>query len=71
MIEAEVVELIYKVRYLSPLDVEKNLANTHIYFLHRLLQTSNPVFFESTAMAEVVFLLRNWIVYIKCIAADV
>ena len=48
VIEAEVVELIHKVRYLSPLDVEKNLAHTHIDFLHRLLQTSNPVF-ESTA----------------------
>ena len=69
--EADGVELIHKVRYLSPLDVEKNLAHTHIDFLHRLLQTSNPFFFESTAMAEVVFLLRNWIVYIKCIAADV
>ena len=49
VIEAEVVELIHKVRYLSPLDVEKNLAHTHIDFLHRLLRTSNPVFLESTA----------------------
>ena len=27
VIEAEVVELIHKVRYLSPLDVEKDLAH--------------------------------------------
>ena len=49
VIEAEVVELIHKVRYLSSLVVEKNLAHTHIDFLRRLLQTSNPVFFESPA----------------------
>ena len=48
-IEAEVVELIHKVRYLSPLVVEKKLVHIHTDFLHRLLQTSNPVFFESTA----------------------
>ena len=47
--EADGVELIHKVRYLSPLVVEKNLAHTHIDFLRRLLQTSNPVFFESPA----------------------
>ena len=47
--EANGVELIHKVRYLSPLVVEKNLAHTHIHFLRRLLQTSNPVFFESPA----------------------
>ena len=47
--EADGVELIHKVRYLSPLVVEKNLAHTHTDFLYRLLQTSNPVFFESTA----------------------
>ena len=34
VIEAEVVELIHKVRYLSSLVVEKNLAHTHIDFLH-------------------------------------
>ena len=49
MTDADGVELIHKVRYLSPLVVEKNLAHTHTDFLHRLLQTSNPVFFESTA----------------------
>ena len=50
VIEAEVVELIHKVRYLSLLDVEKDLFDRYIDFLHRLLQTSSPVFFESTAL---------------------
>ena len=50
VIEADVVELIHKVRCLSSsLVIEKNLAHTHIDFLHRLLQTSKPVFSKSTA----------------------
>ena len=48
VIEADVVELIHKVRYLSLLDVEKDLFDRYIDFLHRPLQTSSPVFFEST-----------------------
>ena len=35
--EADGVELIHKVRYLSPLLAEKNLTHTHTDFLHRLL----------------------------------
>ena len=50
VIEAEVVEMIRKVRYLSLLDVEKDLFDRYIDLLHRLLQTSSPVFFESTAL---------------------
>ena len=49
-IGAYVVDSIQRNRFLSCLDVEKDLAHTCIDFLHQLLQTSSPAFFESTAL---------------------
>ena len=66
--EADGVELLHKVRYLSPLVVEKNLElHIQIFFIDycKLLTQSSS---SQQLMAEVAVVLRNWIVHIKCIA---